>query len=612
MRKSGRSPRRHGVRRKRSCWSPASGTAVAADYAAYVDSASKPASHDSRVRIGRFAPSNPHSSNLRADSAARASCYSSVVLFLPTQLTGTAIAARWSISCVPGRRATRLEFVGIVSSFRAHLGDAGCRRGRELRAGQAAPLARAARVVFRAGARSQPQFGDAAEFLRRYGCCFPLVPRRLRSCCVKATSCSRPSNRNGADSPQAFFPCVHAARSATGRGETLLAQHRATGVLSASLHGGLRPPLATAVGHLAALVLGLFARRRPALRCWNFDTLRPASFRELLALYNPYNYRHVKVVGYNNGVNHFGHRYPGKTVVSTVHCNRIVRAGPDSIKADCGATVRKALRFPAPAEARNSTSSRTTPTSAWGPPSSFRFMAPPRTSPASRDTITKVVLYDPCPRPTDRGDARRAGLPRARLQHAIRRAAAAALRPRQARVARTTSTGRNWSTPAATSFSAPCGMTGPANVEIRKSSASSNKVQVYTLLQRAGRVAVAGAGAAARRAGPAVGPARRESGHLVPDARLDAAPRLARRAVLHGGGVRDVLGRATPHCRSARSSSATSAGTDCRTRPSATTIASRRTCSCSADTGPRSRRTSSRTFAVVRANPGKHSSVSPS
>src|SRR5262249_14954981 len=64
-----------------------------------------------------------------------------------------------------------------------------------------------------------------------------------------------------------------------------------------------------------------------------------------LELYNKYNYRHVKVVGYNNGVNHFGHRYPGKTVLSTVHCNRVVRVGADVIKADCGATIRKVLDF---------------------------------------------------------------------------------------------------------------------------------------------------------------------------------------------------------------------------------------------------------------------------
>ena len=69
------------------------------------------------------------------------------------------------------------------------------------------------------------------------------------------------------------------------------------------------------------------------------------SLRDLTALANRFNRRHIQVVGYNNGVRHFGHRYPGRTVVSTVACNRIVRAGSDSIRADCGVTVRQALDF---------------------------------------------------------------------------------------------------------------------------------------------------------------------------------------------------------------------------------------------------------------------------
>jgi hypothetical protein len=98
------------------------------------------------------------------------------------------------------------------------------------------------------------------------------------------------------------------------------------------------------LGRLAGLVFDLLSRRRPAWRHWNFDTLRPGSFRELLALYNPYNHANLKVVGYNNGVIHFGHRYPGRTVVSAASCNRVVRAG-GGLKADCGATVRRAIGF---------------------------------------------------------------------------------------------------------------------------------------------------------------------------------------------------------------------------------------------------------------------------
>ena len=66
------------------------------------------------------------------------------------------------------------------------------------------------------------------------------------------------------------------------------------------------------------------------VRQWHVSTLKPRSFRELVSLCHAGNIRHVRVVGYNNGVNHFGHRYPGKTIVSTVRCRRAVprRAGP--------------------------------------------------------------------------------------------------------------------------------------------------------------------------------------------------------------------------------------------------------------------------------------------
>ena len=62
---------------------------------------------------------------------------------------------------------------------------------------------------------------------------------------------------------------------------------------------------------IAGLVVAFLARRSRLLRPWHVETLRPKSVAELLALYNPDNARHVKVVGYNNGVVHFGQRHPG-------------------------------------------------------------------------------------------------------------------------------------------------------------------------------------------------------------------------------------------------------------------------------------------------------------
>jgi hypothetical protein len=174
----------------------------------------------------------------------------------------------------------------------------------------------------------------------------------------------------------------------------LLREHRATGIWSACLAVACAVLSLLLVGHLAGLVVALLARRWPALRRWHLDTLRPGSFEELLALYNPYNYRHVKVVGYNNGVVHFGHRYPGKTIVSTVRCNRVAHAGPGVLRVDCGVTVRQALDFLAasgqdlPVVPNYSYVSLGT-----------AFFVPIHGSAADfstiADTITRAVLYDP-------------------------------------------------------------------------------------------------------------------------------------------------------------------------------------------------------------------------
>jgi hypothetical protein len=102
----------------------------------------------------------------------------------------------------------------------------------------------------------------------------------------------------------------------------------------------------------------------------------------------------VKVVGYNHGVNHFGHKHPGRTVVSTVRLNRVRRSAPDRIRADCGATVRRALDVLA----------TTNQTLYVVPNFSYvclgtAYFVPIHGSAADfsclAETITKVLLYDP-------------------------------------------------------------------------------------------------------------------------------------------------------------------------------------------------------------------------
>jgi hypothetical protein len=286
------------------------------------------------------------------------------------------------------------EFIGVVSTFRVHLGD------QAAMATETHVLTRlkglgARTVVFRPGhllCRNSP----LSAHLRWLGFCYPLVPERLRSCCIDgdevfaAIECEREKGDDHLFGGHRLYTLLGPNRP----WRDLLARHGARGLWRACLTAFSALLALLCVGHLAGLILDLLARRWPALRRWNFDTLRPGSFRELLALYNPHNYRHLKVVGYNNGVNHFGHRYPGKTTVSTVACNRVARAGGGLLKADCGATVRNALDF----LAGDGEELPVIPNYSYVCLGTS-FFVPIHGSAADvstvADTITRVVLYDP-------------------------------------------------------------------------------------------------------------------------------------------------------------------------------------------------------------------------
>jgi hypothetical protein len=319
---------------------------------------------------------------------------SELVVFLGPRLTERdrrtlddllGLAGEWETECLV-----------VVSTFRAHLGDREAAEAEDQVLARAKGL-RARTVVFRPGHVLSPN-SRAGTRLRRLGFLYPLVPRRLHSCCITgeelfaAIESERQAPRGGEEPRRG--PRLYALLGPNRPWQEWLARHRAKGIVPACLTAVSALLSLLLVGHIAGLVLVLLARRRPALRRWHFDTLRPGSFRELLALYNPYNYRYVKVVGYNNGVVHFGHRYPGKTVVSTASCNRVALAGPDILKADSGATVRRALDFLAglgqelPVVPNYSYVCLGT-----------AFFVPIHGSAADystiADTITRVVLYDP-------------------------------------------------------------------------------------------------------------------------------------------------------------------------------------------------------------------------
>jgi hypothetical protein len=312
------------------------GETVAEDYLAYVHRQSGP-SPGAKLQVADL--SDPAAIG-RLPADADHVQVMAVILFLRPGLTASERNALDALLDLAGRQRT--PFVGVVSTFRVHLGDRAAAAIEDHVLGRLRALP-ARSVVFRPGHVLSPS-SRASTNLRRFGFCYPLVPKRLHSCAVAGDELFAAIERErqgGRPSRGRVITLLGPNRS----WQSWLAQHRSRGVIHTALTWVCALLALLFVGHLAALVLDLLVRRRPSWRHWNLHTLQPQSLRELLALVNPYNYRHVKVVGYNNGVHHFGQRFPGKTIVSTVSCNRVVWVGPETIKADCGATIHQAMDF---------------------------------------------------------------------------------------------------------------------------------------------------------------------------------------------------------------------------------------------------------------------------
>jgi hypothetical protein len=281
--------------------------------------------------------------------------------------------------------------VCIVSSFRVHLGDRDAIRAeifllRQLRGFPGRV------VVFRPG-HVLSRHSSLGVFLRRSWYWYPLVPRRLTSCCVEA---------------EELFVAIDRELAGTGRRKSrtfaLLGENRpwydrlreqGKGWLAsayAALAGVLLPLAALRL--LGGLLFALAARRSPHLRAWHVGTLRPRSIKELLTLYNPYNFRHVKVVGYNNGVIHFGQQFPGRTVVSTVACNRLARLKGGVGEFDTGVTVRQATDV----LAQQGRELHVLPNYSYVSMGTAYFIpihGSASTFSTVGETIEKVILYDP-------------------------------------------------------------------------------------------------------------------------------------------------------------------------------------------------------------------------
>lgn len=253
-----------------------------------------------------------------------------VVLFLglrPPQLDASALAGKQHFDCIC-----------LVSSFRVHFGDRRAQAIEQQALARLRPLTERV-VVFRPSPILSPASRAMAR-LRALWFLYPLVPRRFRGCCVEGDELFAAIEQELAGSR----PRRQATYTLLGPNEPWrdrLRQHR-VGLLRHGLFLITMLLGMLGVGYLLGLFYRLAAWLMPRLRVWNYDTLSPESPRELLTLYNKYNFRHLKVVGYNNGVVHFGHTFPGKTILSTVRCNRVARVHGNVATFDAGVTIKLA------------------------------------------------------------------------------------------------------------------------------------------------------------------------------------------------------------------------------------------------------------------------------
>ncbi|MDG3004698.1 hypothetical protein [Paludisphaera mucosa] len=262
----------------------------------------------------------------------------SLILFLsarPSEPERDAIKA-----LLESARQWPVRFVAVVGSFAVHLGDPEAEEAERLVLAQLQASGLGANVsLIRTGHVVGPN-SDADRLLTRLAPFAPLAPRRLRSCFVDRADLFAAIEAERAR--------AHGRRTYTILGENVpwrvMLERRPPASLGGRLARALSRPLAwLGAGRAAGAALTGLARWSPRLRPWHVHTLRPRSMRELIALCHRRNIQHVRVVGYNNGVNHFGHRHPGRTIVSTGLLRRTVHLRPGRLKADSGATIRDAL-----------------------------------------------------------------------------------------------------------------------------------------------------------------------------------------------------------------------------------------------------------------------------
>jgi hypothetical protein len=264
--------------------------------------------------------------------------FSRIVLFLPFSANASFMEVIDRCVSIATRSTTGQVF--LVSSFRAHFGD------RELAAWEDSVSRRfedaaADPVIIRAG-NVVDRHGGCPKSWSRFAVWYPLVPATLTSVFL-----SRDELLSAIDQLAKGKSGAHRRQlTLLGRNRLLrdvLAESESPGLPTRFIGVLARVLSWLQIGGIAGLILSAAGRFYLPLQRWQVSTLRPATVSELLALYHPLNQRHVALAGYNTGVTHFGWKYPGRTVVSTIASGRLVRIGEKTVTVDAGVLLKEVI-----------------------------------------------------------------------------------------------------------------------------------------------------------------------------------------------------------------------------------------------------------------------------
>lgn len=147
------------------------------------------------------------------------------------------------------------------------------------------------------------------------------------------------------------------------------------------------------VGWLLAGVLRVLSLVLPGVRDRLTGTMRPRVLRDLVSLCNRHTGQHIQLAGCNHGVNHFGWKFPGKTVLCTTSVPGRIRVHKGLVTVDAGVTL-KAVMDRLAADGRELP---VTPNFSWISMGTVFFV--PVHGSGSRmstlgDAISRVLLYD--------------------------------------------------------------------------------------------------------------------------------------------------------------------------------------------------------------------------